>query len=142
MLVGVLAYLVVFNTKYVFFDLKTYSLSSVIGLDDFLASTALDTLIALFVAWFLFLLGAKIYRMRPIKAAKVTVKFILATLSILSIPVFIHYVINGAIVTWTLPDFLFSFLALLFLVQILLVAAIGIFFTGLSALVGVFGHGR
>jgi hypothetical protein len=142
MLVGVLAYLVVFNTKYVFFDLKTYSLSSVVGLDDFLASTALDTLIALFVAWFLFLLGAKIYRMRPLKAAKVTVKFILATLAILSIPVFIHYVINGAIVTWTLPDFLFSFLALLFLVQILLVAAIGIFFTGLSALVGVLGHGR
>jgi len=142
MLVSVLAYLVVFNTKYVFFDLKTYSLSSVVGLNDFLASTALNTLIALFVAWLLFLLGAKIYRMRPLKAAKVTVKFILATLSILSIPVFIHYVLNGAIVTWTLPDFLFSFLALLFLVQILLVAAIGIFFTGLSALVGVFGHGR
>jgi hypothetical protein len=142
MLVCVLAYLVVFNTKYVFFDMKTYSLSSVVGLNDFLASTALETLVALFIAWVLFLLGAKIYRMRPLKAAKVTVKFVLATISILSIPVFTHYVINGAIVTWTLPDFLFSFLALLFLVQILLVATIGIFFTGLSALVGVFGHGR
>jgi hypothetical protein len=142
MVVGVLAYLVVFNVKYVFFDLKTYSLSSVVGLTEFLGSTAMDTLVALFVSWVLFLLGAKIYHMRPLKAAKVTVKFILATLSILSIPVFIHYVINGAIVTWTLPDFLFSFLALLFLVQILIIAAIGIFFTGLSALVGVFGYGR
>jgi hypothetical protein len=142
MILSVLVYLVIFNVKYVFFDLKTYSLSSVTGLNDFLGSTALDTLIALFVAWVLFLLGARIYRMRPLKAAKVTIKFILTTLSLLSIPVFIHYVINGAIVTWTLPDFLTSFLALLFLIQILIVATIGIFFTGLSALVGVFGHGR
>jgi hypothetical protein len=142
MVLAVLVYLVVFNVKYVFFDLKTYSLSSVTGLTDFLGTTALDTLIALFIAWVLFLLGAKIYRMRPLKAAKVTIKFILTTLSILSIPVFVHYVINGAIVTWTLPDFLISFLALLFLIQIIIIAAIGIFFTGLSALVGVFGHGR
>jgi hypothetical protein len=142
MVLGALAYLVVFNIKYVFFDEKTYSLSSVVGANNLIASTALDTLIALFVGWFLVLLGAKIYRMSPRKAANVTIKFILTTISILSIPVFVHYVVNGAIVTWTLPDFLFSFLGLLFLIQILMVAAIGIFFTGIASLVGLFGHGR
>jgi hypothetical protein len=142
MVLGVLVYLIVFNIKYVFFDQKTYSLSSVIDANNLITSTAFDTLIALFVGWLLVLLGIKIYSMRPRKAAIATMEFILTTLSILSIPVFVHYVINGAIVSWTLPNFLFSFLGLIFLIQILMVAAIGIFFTGLAALVGLFGYGR
>ncbi|MFZ2096169.1 MAG: alkaline phosphatase family protein, partial [Anaerolineales bacterium] len=142
MVLGVLVYLVVFNIKYVFFDQKTYSLSSVIDADNLITSTTFDTLIALFVGWLLVLLGIKIYSMRPRKAAIATMKFILTTLSILSIPVFVHYMINGAIVSCTLPNFLFSFLGLIFLIQILMVAAIGIFFTGLAALVGLFGYGR
>jgi hypothetical protein len=47
---------------------------------------------------------------------------------------------NGATVTWALPNFLISFLGLLFLIQMLMVAAIGIFLTGLAALIGFFAH--
>jgi len=140
MLVGVVGYLLLFNIKYILIDHKTYSLSSVISSTNLFESTALTTLIALFVGWLLVLVGTKGYQLRPRKAAALTLKFILTTLAILSIPIFLHYAINGAIVTWALPNFFISFLGLLFLIQVLIVSVIGLFFTGLSALVGFFAH--
>ena len=140
MLVGVASYLLIFNIKYILIDYKTYSLSSVIDASNLIASTAFTTLLALFVSWLLVLLGTSVYRLKPRKAADLTLKFILTTLSILSVPIFVHYVINGATVTWSLPNFFISYLGLLFLIQVLMVAAIGIFFTGLAALIGFFAN--
>jgi hypothetical protein len=136
----VASYLLIFNIKYILIDYKTYSLSSVIDASNLIASTAFTTLLALFVSWLLVILGTNVYRLKPRKAADLTLKFILTTLSILSVPIFVHYVINGATVTWALPNFFFSFLGLLFLIQVLMVAAIGIFFTGLAALIGFFAN--
>jgi hypothetical protein len=137
-LVGVLIYLVVFNIKYILIDHRTYSLSSVSDSMTLISSTGLTTFIALVVAWVFMLLGTKAFRFRPQPAANTTLNFILSTLTILAIPIFIHFVINGATVTWTLPDFLSSFLGLLFLIQALMVALIGLVLTGLSALIGFF----
>jgi hypothetical protein len=141
-LIGVIVYLLVFNIKYIFIDHKTYSLSSVISATNLITSTALTTLIALFSGWLLVILGTKIYQLKPLKAASLTLKFIFTIISLLSIPILMHYVINGAIVNWTLPNFLFSFLGLIFLIQTLVVAAIGLFFTGISPLLGYFAHGK
>jgi hypothetical protein len=135
-LMGILIYLIVFNIKYLFVDYKTYSLSSVIDSTNLINSTALTTFIALLFAWFVVLLGTKAYRLKARQAAIRTMKFILTALSILSIPIFIHYVINGAIVGWTLPDFFTSFLGLLFLIQVLMVSVIGLILMGFSALIG------
>jgi hypothetical protein len=141
-LVGVMGYLLVFNIKYILIDHKTYSLSSVINATNLITSTALTTLIAVFIGWLLVILGTKVYQLKPRKCAEFTLKFIFTTLSILTIPIFIHYVINGTIVTWALPNFLFSFLGLIFLIQTLMVALIGLFFTGVSPLLGYFAHGK
>jgi hypothetical protein len=141
-LIGVIVYLLVFNIKYIFIDHKTYSLSSVISATNLITSTALTTLIALFSGWLLVILGTKIYQLKPLKAASLTLKFIFTIISLLSIPILMHYVINGAIVNWALPNFLFSFLGLIFLIQTLVVAAIGLFFTGISPLLGYFAHGK
>jgi hypothetical protein len=135
-LVGVATYVVVFNVKYLFIDHKTYSLSSVLDATNLIVSTAITTLIALVFAWLLVLLGTKAYKYNARQAAITAIKFILTTLSILAIPIFIYYVINGALVNWTLPDFLTSFLGLLFLIQSLMVAIIGILLVGFSALMG------
>jgi hypothetical protein len=140
MLNGVLGYLAVFNVKYLLIDHKSYSLSSVIEPTNLLASTALTTLIALLVGWIMVMISTKIYQFRPRKAADLTMKFILVLLSLLSIPVFVHYVINGPIVTWYLPNFLIGFLGLLFLIQTLMVALLGIVFTGLAAMLGMSGR--
>ena len=133
---GVITYLVVFNVKYLFIDHKTYSLSSVLDATNLIISTALTTFIALLIAWLLVVLGTKAYKNNAHQAASTALKFVLFTLSILFIPIFIHYVINGAFVTWTLPDFLTSFLGLLFLIQSLRVAIIGTLLVGISAFMG------
>lgn len=142
MLIGVVCYILVFNIKYLLIDHKTYSLSSVTDVTSLIASTALTTLLALFVAWLVVILGTKIYLLKPRKVADLTMKFILVTLSFVALPVLVHYFINGAIVTWALPNFLISFLGFIFLIQALMVAAIGLFLTGISPLLGYFAHGK
>jgi hypothetical protein len=142
MLLGVIGYVVIFNMKYLLIDFKTYSLSSVIDATNLIASTALTTLLALLVGWILAMIGTKIYQFKPRKAADMTMKFVLVLCSILVIPVFLHYAVDGAIVTWILPNFLISFLGLIFLIQTLMVAAIGLLFTGLAALLGVLARQR
>jgi hypothetical protein len=114
----------------------------VINATNLIASTALTTLFALFIGWLIVILGTKVYQLKPRKAADLTFKFIFVTLSIVSIPILVHYVINGAVVTWTLPNFLFSFLGLIFLIQALMVALIGLFLTAISPLLGYFARGR
>jgi hypothetical protein len=136
-LIGVVIYTIIFNIKYILIDHKTYSLSSVVDATNLINSTALNTFIALMIAWFVVLLGTNLYKLGTRQAAMTTMKFVLTTLSILSIPIFIHYVINGATVTWTLPDFLTSFLGFLYLIQILMVTMIGVILMGFSALIGL-----
>jgi hypothetical protein len=136
-LVGGVIYLAIFNIKYILIDQKTYSLSSVVDAYDLITSTALTAFIALLISWFVVLLGVKSYQRGSRQAAGITMKFILMLLSILAIPTLIHYGVNGATVTWTLPDFLISFLGLLFLIQTLVVAAIGLILVGFSALIGL-----
>ena len=140
MLGGVVVYLIVFNLKYILLDHKTYSLSSVTGATDLLVSSAMTTLISPIIGWLFVLVGTKAYRFRPLKAASTTLKFILTTLAVLAIPIVIHYAVNSATVTWALPNFLISFLGLLFLIQTLMVSAIGLVLTGLSAFIGIFVH--
>jgi hypothetical protein len=142
MVLGVVSYEILFNIKYLFIDQKTYSLSSVLSATNLITSTALTSLLALFFGWLLVILGTRIYRLKPRKAAELTMKFILVTLSFLAVPIFINYFINGAVVTWVLPNFLFSFLGVIFLIQALVVALLGLFLTGISPLLGYFSQGK
>ncbi len=80
--------------------------------------------------------------MRPLKAADLTLKFTLVSFSYLFIPAMLHYFIDGATVTWTLPNFLISFLAYLYLIQIMVAAGIGLFLSGISPLLAYFGRGK
>jgi hypothetical protein len=48
------------------------------------------------------------------------------------------FALNGATITWTLPDMGSTFLAFIALIQILLVAALGLVLTGLTALIARF----
>jgi hypothetical protein len=140
MLVGVAGYLVTFNVKFFLIDHKTYSMSSLVDATSFIGSTALTVLLSVLVGWIMVMIATNVYLLRPRKAADLTMKYILVLLSVFSIPVIVNYVVNGLVVTWTLPDFLTSFLGLSFLVQNLMAAIIGIIFTGFAALLGVFAR--
>lgn len=140
MFFAVFIYLVIFNIKYLLVDHKTYSLSSVHDPTILITNTLMTTAIALFVGWLIALLGTKAYQFKPRQVAQTTLAFILVLLSFLVIPIAVHYVLNGATVTWTLPDYLTSFLGLLFLIQTMMVAAMGLFLTGFSTLIGLFAN--
>ena len=137
---GVVIYLLIFNIKYALLDHKTYSLSSVETSTSLIIYCALTTLIALVISWLVFMLSKQAFRFGSRLAAEAALTFILTTIYILSLPVMLHYVINGATVTWALPNFAISFIGLLFLIQALMVAAIGLLLTGVSALISVFAH--
>ncbi len=142
MVVGVIGYLAVFNIKYLLIDHKSYSMSTLVDTMNFIGSTAQTVLMAMLFGWILVMIGTKIYQFKPRKAADLTMKFNIVLLSILFLPIFANYAINGAVTTWALPNFLVSFLGLVFLVQALVVGVLGIVFTGLAALLGVFSRQR
>jgi len=137
---GAVIYLLIFNIKYALLDHKTYSLSSVETSTSLIIYCALTTLIALVISWLVFMLSKNAFRFKSRLAAEAALTFILTTIYILYLPVMLHYVINGATVTWALPNFAISFIGLLFLIQALMVAAIGLLLTGISALISVFTH--
>ena len=56
----------------------------------------------------------------------------------LSLPVLWSFMLNGALVTWTLPHMGSLFLAFIALIQILLVAVLGPVLIGLTALIAKF----
>jgi len=140
MLGGVVTYLVLFNVKYAIIDHKTYSLSSVTSASSLITAIAMNTAFALVISWLIVIVGTRAYQLRSQPAANLSFKFIFATLAFLAIPVVVHYMINGATVTWAIPDFLLSFLGLVFLIQAMVVAITGTILTGVIALVGLVGR--
>jgi hypothetical protein len=139
---GIVVYWIIFNLKYVFIDHKTYSLSSVVSSTSLIFSTVITTIIAVSISWILVFIGMRAYRMTAFYASEATLKFVLAVITSLTLPVGIHYVVNGAFVTWALPNFLLNFIGLLSLIQILASAALGLIFIGISAIIGALStHG-
>jgi hypothetical protein len=133
---GAVLYIVLFNLRYAVLDKRTYSLSSVTGATDLILYCAITAALALLVAWLVVLLGLKAFRSGAGQAASLTLGLALVTIYLLALPVLWSFFLNGALVTWTLPDFASTFLAFLSLIQILIVAALGVVLTGAGALAG------
>lgn len=140
MLGGAVLYVVIFNLRYAVIDGRTYSLSSVASANDLILYSATTALIALAVSWLAVSLGLGSFRQGPRPAAESTLGLALTTLYLLLLPVLVSFALNGATLTWTLPDFSTLFMAFISLVQGLMVAALGLLLTGVAALIGVFAR--
>lgn len=138
LLAGAVVYLLLFNFRYAILDGRTYSLSSVTGATDLILYCATTAAISLLVGWLVSLLGMGAFRQGPKQAAGLTLGLALVTGYLLLLPALWSYMLNGALVTWTLPDFASAFLAFLSLIQILMVAVLSILFAGLGALAARF----
>ncbi|HEX7976530.1 MAG TPA: hypothetical protein VF498_19120 [Anaerolineales bacterium] len=138
LLAGAVVYLLVFNFRYAILDGRTYSLSSVTGATDLILYCALTAAASLLVGWLVSLLGMGAFRQGPRQAAGSTLGLVLVITYLLMLPVLWSYTLNGALVTWTLPDFASAFLAFISLIQILMVAILGLVFAGLGALAARF----
>ena len=78
------------------------------------------------IAWLFSALGKRTFWQKPFDATLSTVGIVLTMIFISALPVFWSFLLNGVLVTWTLPDYLSSFLGLLGLLQILMIAAAGL----------------
>lgn len=135
---GAVLYGVLFNLRYAVLDSLTYSLSSVVGANELILYCAITALIALTVSWLVSSWGLKVFRRGPRQAAELALGLTLITVYLLSLPVLWSFMLNGALVTWTLPDMGSLFLAFIALIQILIVAVLGPVLTGLTALAARF----
>jgi hypothetical protein len=57
------------------------------------------------------------------------------TIYLLLVPVLVHFSLNGATATWTLPEFWTAFVALLSLFQIAMVAVLGLVLMAITAVI-------
>lgn len=136
LLAGAVLYVALFNLRYAVLDGRTYSLSSVISQTDLITYNAATAAIALGIAWLVTMLVLGAFRQGPRRAAELSLALTFITLYLLALPIAFSYALNGALVTWTLPDFASMFMGFISLVQSLMVAAIGLVLVGVTALVG------
>lgn len=133
-LIGGLAFVSLFNFKYAIWDQKTYSVSSITGEADLISYVAIMAALALLITWLAIMLDQRYFRLPPAVAAERMFGFVFTVAFIAGIPAFIHFVLNGILVTWTLPNYLFSFLFILSGIQIIVIAILGLLLVGLTVL--------
>jgi len=132
---GALIYTLAFHVLYAVVGGKTYSLSWVSSPEELLGFLVGISILSLAVAWVAVLLGLKLYRLAPSRAAGLVVGFVALTIYFLALPVLFSFSLNGAVVTWTLPHYRSAFLAFLSLMQIAYVAILGLVLAGFTAIV-------
>jgi hypothetical protein len=142
LLAGAVLYVLLFNLRYAVLDGRTYSLSSVLSAGELILYCVMTALLALVISWLVSSLGVGAFRRGPRRATGWALALTLVTIYLLSLPVLWHFLFNGALVTWTLPDMLSMFLGFLSLIQILVVAVGGLVLTGLTALIAWFAGRR
>ena len=142
LLVGAVLYVLLFNLRYAVLDGRTYSLSSVASANELILYCAITALLALAISWLLTTLGAGAFRRGPRQASGWALALTFVTIYLLALPVLWSFLLNGALVTWTLPDMASMFLGFLSLIQILVVAIAGLLLTGLTALIAWFAGRR
>jgi hypothetical protein len=132
---GGLLYVTLFNLRYAVLDGRTYSLSSVESAEGLILYCAVTAALALLAGWLLVFLGMGGFRRSPREASLLALDFVLTTVYLVSLPVVWSFIWNGAVVTWTLPDFLSMFLGFLAMIQVLSLAVLGLVLAGLAGLV-------
>ena len=79
------------------------------------------------------MLDQRYFKYTPAEAAERSFGLIFTIAFIAGIPIFLNFVINGVLVTWTLPNYLFSFLFILSGIQMMVIAVLGLIFVGITA---------
>jgi hypothetical protein len=132
---GAVIHISIFNFRYAILDRHTYSLSSVEGQTWLITYTAITASIALIIGWLITMLRLSAFQTGPRKAAETSLGFVFCTVYMLALPILVNFAINGVLVSWTLPEFYTSYIALLSLLQWIFVSAVGLLLTGIASLI-------
>jgi hypothetical protein len=133
-IIGGFAFALLFNWRYAMLDGKTYSLSSVIGETELITYVAVTSALALLIVWLIIMLDQHYYKLTPGEATLKTFSLVFTVAFINGLPAILSFVLNGALLTWTLPNYLIEFLALLSIIEMLIISAAGLIFAGVTAL--------
>jgi len=129
-----LLYTLLFHLFYAIWFGKSYSLSWITGAEEFVGTLFIAVALAFGTSWLVLVFGIKTYRFTSIDAAGSVIGLTLCTLYLTALPLLLHFVLNGALVTWRLPHFRITFLALLSMIQIAIVALVGPIMAGITGL--------
>jgi hypothetical protein len=135
-----LLYIFIFNFRYVVLSHLTYSLSSVTSATELILYTAANVAIALLVSWLVLVFSRRAFYTSPPAIAELVLDLAFTVIYLLMLPVLFSFGLNGPLVTWALPDFASTFLAFLSLVQVLVVAVLGLLLCGVSAAIAALLH--
>ena len=136
LLAGAVLYVLLFNLRYAVIDGRTYSLSSTESAAWLIVYSATTAAVAGSIGWLIPMFGRNAFKAGPREAAGVALGYIWVAIYLLSLPILFSFALNGISVTWTLPEFYTLFLCLLSLIQIVIVASVGLVLIGISAGIG------
>ena len=137
LLVSGMVYVLLFNLRFVLLDGRTYSLSSVTDPADLIIYTGITASLSLLAASLVSDYGILNRRAGALSiAAELAIQQALVITAVLLLPVLWSFVLNGALISWILPEFASSFTGLLCLVQILFVCLSACLLVGVIALYG------
>jgi hypothetical protein len=134
-LLAAVAYLVVFNFRYLVLSHRTYSLTTVTGAGELITYVLINTLLAFIIGWLVFAFGTRLFLRPAGEAVRSTLAWALLTVLITGLPALVSFVWNGPLIAWTMPEFWTFFLGFLATLQILFIALFGIIFAGVAAAV-------
>lgn len=140
--VGAVIYLLVFNFRYGILSQRHYSLSSIASANDLILFAGLTAALALFIAWLVTSIGLRSFKGSAAQAAGHTLGLVFFTLYLLALPVLWSYGMNDGTSSWTLPEMVSRFLEVLFTLQGMVVAVVGVILTGIALLIGTLRHKR
>jgi hypothetical protein len=132
-LLGGILFVALFNLRYLIVDHKVYSLSSIISQTDLIVYIASSTAVALVLVWLVVNFYNKTFGGSPNENGLRTLWLGFTVIFIAGLPVLASFFLNGPVVTWTLPDYLTSFLCLIGLIQVLVLSALTPILAGLTA---------
>jgi hypothetical protein len=129
-----LASLLPFYLRIAFFDRDGYNyfVSTPPWRIELYLFVIINTCVFLLVGWVLVMVGLRALSFGPRLAGKLALEYIWELLLLLTLPIWVHFSINGALVGWTFPNFWTMFLALLSLLQMTVVAIFGVILVGVS----------
>ena len=135
---GAVLYVALFNFGYAVIAGRTYSLSSVTSAGDIITFTTGTAASSLTLVWILLSYKMNWFKMSPHESAEKVLAFIFVTLYLISLPILWDFAYNGALVTWTIPDFASMFMGFLSILQALVISIFGLILVGVSALIAKF----
>ena len=79
--------------------------------------------------------GLGLFRQKPAEAARAVQGMVSMTIYLMLIPVLVHFAWNGPTAGWILPEMWTAFIALLAMIQVVIIAPLGLALMGMTAAV-------